>query len=89
MKKHTKLYLDFFGYVKDDFMCCEVCGGRMVDIHHIDCRGMGSSKNKDEIKNLMGLCRSCHIEYGDKKQHIEFLKMKHLNFINDNGQSIS
>lgn len=89
MKKHTKLYLDFFGYVKDDFMCCEVCGGRMVDIHHIDCRGMGSSKNKDEIKNLMGLCRSCHIEYGDKKQHIDFLMSKHLNFINDNGQRIS
>jgi len=89
MKKHTKLYLDYFGYVKDDFMACELCGGRMVDIHHIDCRGMGSSMNKDEIKNLMGLCRSCHIEYGDKKQHIEFLNMKHLNFINDNGQSIS
>jgi hypothetical protein len=33
----------------------------------------------------MGLCRACHVEYGDKKQHIEFLKMKHLNFINDNG----
>lgn len=86
MKKHTKLYLDFFGYVKDDFMCCEVCGGRMVDIHHIDCRGMGSSKNKDEIKNLMGLCRSCHMEYGDKKQHIEFLKMKHLTFIESYGK---
>jgi 5-methylcytosine-specific restriction endonuclease McrA len=87
MKKHTKLYLDFFGYVKDDFMCCEVCGGRMVDIHHIDCRGMGSSKNKDEIKNLMGLCRSCHLEYGDKKQHTEFLKEKHLTFIESYGKT--
>lgn len=89
MRKHTKLYLDYFGYVKDDFLCCEICGGRMVDIHHIDCRGMGGSKNKDEITNLIGLCREHHVEYGDKKQHIDFLKEKHLNFINDNGQRIS
>ena len=71
MRKHTKLYLDYFGYTLDDFYSCEVCGGRMVDIHHIDCRGMGGSKNKDEISNLIGLCREHHIEYGDKKQYIE------------------
>ncbi len=56
MKKYTKIYFDYFGYTKDDFVACEVCGGKGVDIHHIDCRGMGGSKNKDEIKNLMGLC---------------------------------
>lgn len=89
MRKHTKIYLDYFGYVKDDFMCCEVCGGRMVDIHHISARGMGGSNDKDKIENLMGLCRSCHIEYGDKKQHIEFLMSKHLNFMNDYGKGIS
>ena len=89
MKKYVKLYLDYFGYVKDDFMCCEICGGRMVDIHHIDCRGMGGSKNKDEIKNLMGLCRLHHMEYGDKKEHIDFLKETHLNFMNDYGKGIS
>lgn len=77
MKKHVKLYLDHFGYGAEDFIGCEVCGARAVDIHHIDCRGMGSSKNKDTIQNLMALCRMCHIEYGDKKQHIEFLKSLH------------
>jgi 5-methylcytosine-specific restriction endonuclease McrA len=87
MRKHTKKYLDYFGYTLDDFYSCEVCGGRMVDIHHIDCRGMGGSNDKDEIENLMGLCRSCHIEYGDKKQHIEFLKMKHLTFIESYGKT--
>lgn len=42
---------------------------------------MGGSKSKDEIENLMGVCRSCHIEYGDKKQHKDFLKETHNNFI--------
>ena len=87
MRKHTKIYLDYFGYVKDDFMACEICGGRMVDIHHIDCRGMGSSKNKDEIKNLMGLCREHHLEFGDKKDKIDFLKEKHLNFMQYYGKT--
>jgi 5-methylcytosine-specific restriction endonuclease McrA len=77
MKKHTKSYLKHFNYGIDDFIPCETCGSRAVDIHHIDCRGMGGSKAKDEIENLMALCRSCHIKYGDKKQHIEFLKSKH------------
>jgi hypothetical protein len=24
MKKHTKLYFDYFGYIKDEFVSCEV-----------------------------------------------------------------
>ena len=43
------------------------------DIHHIHARGMGGTKQADNIENLMALCRNCHIEYGDKKQHIDFL----------------
>ena len=78
MKAHTKVYLDHFGYGADSFIPCEVCGAKAVDIHHIDCRGMGGSKTKDVIDNLMALCRHCHIEYGDKKQFIEFLKQKHI-----------
>ena len=39
--------------------------------------GLGGSKDKDTIENLMGLCRKCHIEYGDKKQYKEFLKDIH------------
>lgn len=77
MKKHTKIYMDFFGYGIEDYVPCEVCGNRAVDIHHIDARGMGGSDNKDVIENLMGLCRSCHVELGDKKQHIDYLKQKH------------
>jgi len=73
MKSYTKTYLKHFGYVADDTILCEVCGKRAQDIHHIECRGMGGSDKKDEISNLMAVCRDCHIKYGDKKQYIEYL----------------
>lgn len=77
MRKHTQIYLQGMGYKKTDFVPCEVCGSQAVDCHHIEARGMGGSKDKDTIENLMGLCRKCHIEYGDKKQYKEFLKDIH------------
>jgi 5-methylcytosine-specific restriction endonuclease McrA len=77
MKKHTKIYLDHFGYGVDSFIPCEVCSKRAVDIHHIVARGIGSGKGKDEIQNLMALCRECHVEFGDKKHHMDFLMSKH------------
>lgn len=77
MNNHTKLYLKHFGYGDDSFIPCEVCSNRAVDIHHIVARGMGSGKGKDEIQNLMALCRTCHVEYGDKKQHMDMLMTKH------------
>lgn len=81
MKKHTRVYFDYFDYTGECFIPCEVCGNRAVDIHHIDCRGMGGGKTKDTIENLMGLCRSCHIEYGDKKSQMAFLKGVHEDFL--------
>ena len=86
MKNHTKNYLSYFGYDLNDFVCCEICGAKAVDIHHIEARGMGGSKLSDEIKNIMALCRLCHVEYGDKKQHIELLKKTHYQFIKNNGE---
>lgn len=83
MKKHVKVYLEHFGYGADDYIPCEVCSRKATDIHHINCRGMGGSKDKDVIENLQALCRSCHMEYGDKKQWMEFLKEKHESKIND------
>jgi 5-methylcytosine-specific restriction endonuclease McrA len=77
MKKHTKIYMQHFGYVLDDFIPCEVCGSRAVDIHHIHRRGIGGNPNADRIENLMAVCRSCHIEYGDKKEHLEWLQNIH------------
>jgi len=60
LKAHTKIYFDYFGYGEDDFIPCENCGSRAVDIHHIDNKGMGGSKTKDFIENLIALCRKCH-----------------------------
>ncbi len=77
MKKHTKLYLSYFGYDQSDFIPCEVCGYKAVDIHHIECRGMGGSKEADKIENLQALCRECHVKYGDKKDFKEFLQDIH------------
>jgi hypothetical protein len=42
---------------------------------------MGGSKNKDNIENIQALCRNCHIEYGDKKEHLEFLQNIHNKLI--------
>jgi len=77
MRKHTSLYLEAFGFDTSDFIPCEVCQARATDIHHIKARGMGGSNSKDTKENLMALCRTCHIKYGDKKQYYDFLIQKH------------
>jgi hypothetical protein len=38
---------------------------------------MGGTKISDTIDNLMALCREHHMEFGDKKQHKEYLKNTH------------
>ena len=38
---------------------------------------MGGGRGKDEIGNLMALCREHHMEYGDKKQYKDFLMEVH------------
>lgn len=86
MKKHTKVYLQYFGYTGHEYMPCEVCSASAVDIHHIEARGMGGSNQKDVIENLMGLCRACHIKYGDIKHYKEFLIDKHTKFMQEHGK---
>ncbi len=83
MKKHIVVYLDHFNYDTDDFIPCEVCGAKAVDIHHIKARGMGGSNTKDVIENLQALCRKCHLDFGDKKQWMDFLIDKHKNKLDD------
>ena len=85
MKKHVKIYFDYFGYDISDFIPCEVCGSKAVDIHHIECRGMGGTKQSDIIENLQALCRDCHLKYGDKKHYKDFLKEIHNDKINGGG----
>lgn len=86
MKNHTKIYMKFFGYDVSDFIPCEVCGAQCVDVHHIEARGMGSGKDKDHPANLMGLCRKCHVDYGDKSQFMDMLQVTHRAFCLKNAK---
>lgn len=87
MKNHTKIYLDYFGYTTADFIPCEICGNRAVDVHHIEARGMGGSKHADYIENLQAVCRKCHIDYGDKTEFKDKLKEVHLKFMQIYGKN--
>jgi 5-methylcytosine-specific restriction endonuclease McrA len=76
MKPYVKTYLKVMGFTTDCKIPCEICSKTAVDIHHIEAR----SKHKElinDISNLMALCRDCHIIYGDKKEHKEYLKNIH------------
>lgn len=78
MMKYKTIYTKA---ITSDAYECELCGSPATDIHHIYCKGMGGSKSKDVIENLMALCRTCHIEYGDKKQHYDLLSSRHKEFM--------
>ena len=69
--------MQHFGYDTSSFIPCEVCGAAAVDIHHIEARGMGGSKQADTIDNLMALCRKHHEMYGDRKQWKDWLQKVH------------
>lgn len=89
MKKHVKLYHEHFMIDPGDWIGCEVCDRTAVDIHHIEPRGMGGSKEKDDPVNLMALCRECHMEFGDKKQYKRMLKTMHHERVRTIYQSLS
>jgi len=77
MQKHTRIYLDYFSFGEQDFVPCENCGRRCIDVHHLDGRGPGM----DVIENLMGLCREDHDEAGKNPTFNKKLKEKHLIYI--------
>lgn len=85
MKPHTKVYMKAFKYHEGDFIPCEICEAKAVDIHHIERRGMGATDQKNDIRNLMALCRLCHIRYGDIKKFIAMLKEIHHNLLKKVG----
>lgn len=65
MKNHIKVYFKHFKYDISSFIECEVCKAPSNDIHHIQPKGMGGSKTKDNIENLIALCRDCHNDAHD------------------------
>jgi 5-methylcytosine-specific restriction endonuclease McrA len=60
MKPHVKKYTEYFGYSGFEYMPCEICKKPANQVHHIHPRGMGGSKQKDYIENLLGCCFECH-----------------------------
>lgn len=80
--------MEHFGYTEADFIPCEVCGAKGVDIHHIENRKMGGNPkgDKNSIHNLMSLCRDHHLRYGDKSDFKEWLKEIHLNFMKSHAR---
>ena len=84
MQKHTKIYINHFGYTLADFIPCEICGGQAVDIHHIEPKGMGGSKTKDYIENLIAVCRKHHEDCHNSKDFNETAKNIHLKVLKNN-----
>ena len=76
MKKYVKIYMDYHDYVIDDVIQCEYCNKVAVDIHHIEARGIGGDPtgHKNQIENLIALCRSCHIKAETNKEFNNYLK---------------
>ena len=50
MKNYTKIYLDYFGYGIEDFIPCEVCGQKAVDIHILKQGEWGELKKRTGLK---------------------------------------
>ena len=76
MKNHTNIYFNFFGYdVSDDYIPCEMCETKAVDIHHLEKRI--KTKN-DFIENLVALCRDCHINAESDSCFNMYCRIKHL-----------
>ena len=82
---HKDLYKKAFGYTQGDFVACEICGKTSTEVHHIEARGMGGTTKPDFIENLMGVCRDCHDEYGDKKQWKSMLYRTHRMRMREHG----
>lgn len=78
---YKQVYCEYFGYHRYDFVVCELSGAPAVDIHHIDSRGSGSSRFKDNIENLMAITRELHTEFGDIAELKEILYLMHNVFM--------
>ena len=72
--------MDFHGYDKSDWIGCEACGTTAVDCHHISPRGIGGDPlgHKNQIENLIALCRSCHIKAETNKDFNQQLKEQNI-----------
>ncbi len=76
MKRHTKIFFKYWKYGGQHLPDCWSCSKQANDIHHLDGKGMGGDpkKIKDNIYNLIPLCRDCHIKTDKDKEFNNKLK---------------
>ena len=67
--------MQFFNYEQQDFIPCEMCNSKAVDIHHLEKR---NKRKNDFIENLVSLCRDCHIKAESDGMFNMFCRIKHL-----------
>lgn len=81
MLPHVRNYLKHFGYGEQDIILCENCGMVANDCHHIESAGLGGKRTKNEVGNIIALCRPCHQRaHGVRQPKLtkEYLTEKHL-----------
>ena len=81
MQKHTKIYLNHFDLQQGDYIQSEITGLPAHDIHHIKPRGMGGSKDKDYIENLMALTRAEHVLVEMNPQLNWYFYLIHMHYL--------
>ena len=79
-QKHVKIYKEYFGFALDEYVPCEGCGAPSVDVHHLLFKSLGG---KNDIENICAVCRKCHDRAHDFPSYNEYLKIKHLKYLND------
>ena len=89
MKNHVDIYRQFWW---DELTLaqteqCNVCGEWGGDIHHLSSRGLGSSKFKNYIENLICLCRNCHLTCHSNKEFNNKARVINLRNIADKLES--
>tara|TARA_R110000823_G_scaffold12290_1_gene41165 strand:+ start:247 stop:528 length:282 start_codon:yes stop_codon:yes gene_type:complete len=77
MKKHVKMFMDYWDISTADVTPCFACEGEygvIVDVHHLQNRASGGDPKglKDRPDNLIGLCRRCHTLAEHKKHYNDF-----------------
>jgi len=76
MKPYVKTYLTYFSYSEGDFIPCEVCGAKCVEVHHLEPKSIAKAK-ENLIDNLIGVCRDCHNQCHSSRQFNEDAKLIH------------
>ena len=81
MKKHVKIFMEYWNISIADITPCFACEGEdgvINDVHHIENKKSGGDPQglQDRIDNLIGLCRKCHDKAHFEKGYNEICKEK-------------